>query len=440
MSALAKMIVLRDRSGTLERVRRERRGPLDGAETLDSLLRFDANPGPSARRGGDRRSAAPGTSAPTIEPDALEIEVAETSASERREIRRDPSVLVSAQTMPLALVRNVDDARLATHERHSDADDLADVSVAWGIEAVGADESLADGSNTVVAVLDTGIDATHPAFVADDLRLVRRNFTAGSDDDEDGHGTHCAGTIFGRDVDGTRIGVARGVRKALIAKVIGSGAGTDALLQALGWAVDQGADIISMSLGFNFPQFQDDLVADGVPPLAATSIALQAYRDNVRLFDRWMDFNRAKAASGRSALVVAAAGNESQRGGQPDFEIGTSSPASAQGIVSVGALAQGGGGLSVASFSNTGPQISGPGVSVLSARSGGGLVALNGTSMACPHVAGVAALIWDDMLNSPIRPNPERVAARLEASAEHAGLFLPDVDFTDIGVGICRAP
>ena len=67
--------------------------------------------------------------------------------------------------------------------------------------------------------------------------LERRNFTTGSDDDKDGHGTHCAGTIFGRDVDGLRIGVARGVDRAIIGKVLGPGGGASSdLADAITWA------------------------------------------------------------------------------------------------------------------------------------------------------------------------------------------------------------
>ena len=71
----------------------------------------------------------------------------------------------------------------------------------------------------MVAVLDTGIDPNHVAF--NGVNLTRRNFTAEGDDDLHGHGTLCAGTIFGRDVNGLRIGVARGVSDAIIGKVLG---------------------------------------------------------------------------------------------------------------------------------------------------------------------------------------------------------------------------
>jgi subtilisin family serine protease len=76
-------------------------------------------------------------------------------------------------------------------------------TITWGVQAVGADTSPFSGEDIIVSVLDTGIDPTHPAFAG--VELVRKNFTSASDDDEHGHGTHCAGTIFGRTVNNTRI-------------------------------------------------------------------------------------------------------------------------------------------------------------------------------------------------------------------------------------------
>ena len=87
-------------------------------------------------------------------------------------------------------------------------------------------------------------------------------------------------------------------------------------------------------------------------------------------------------------VIVAASGNESNRQKNPKYEVSASVPAAARGIVSVGALGETGDGLNVADFSNTNPMLSAPGVNVVSAKAGGGLVALKGTSMACPHAAG----------------------------------------------------
>ena len=84
---------------------------------------------------------------------------------------------------------------------------------------MGADTSSCTGNGIVVAVLDTGIDASHPAFAG--VEVIQKDFTGEGDGDQHGHGTHCAGTIFGRNVNGTRIGVAMGVKKALIGKVLG---------------------------------------------------------------------------------------------------------------------------------------------------------------------------------------------------------------------------
>ena len=92
-------------------------------------------------------------------------------------------------------------------------------------------------------------------------------------------------------------------------------------------------------------------------------------------------------------LLIAAAGNESRRGDNPDFEVAVAPPAVAEGMVSVAALAAGAQGFSVAPFSNVGALVAGPGVSVTSAKRGGGLTAMSGTSMATPVVSGAAALL-----------------------------------------------
>jgi subtilisin family serine protease len=116
-------------------------------------------------------------------------------------------------------------------------------------------------------------------------------------------------------------------------------------------------------------------------------------------------------------------------------------PAAAEGVVSVGALAEGdGGGLTLAPFSNTYPQISAPGVDVLSAEAGStGLVAFNGTSMATPHVAGVVALWWEEVLASPVPSTASTVLARAVAHADPT-VISSAVDVADRGVGLVRAP
>ena len=125
-----------------------------------------------------------------------------------------------------------------------------------------------------------------------------------------------------------------------------------------------------MSLGFDFPGMVDDLVTNqGVPVAAATSEGLVAYRANLRMFDALMMMIKATQAFATGAVVVAAAGNESQR---PAFEIAASLPAAAESVVSVAALEKTSKGLGVADFSNSFPQVAAPGRDILSARTGEG--------------------------------------------------------------------
>jgi subtilisin family serine protease len=356
------------------------------------------------------------------------VQAEQLSKADVLDLARDPQVHAIAPAMPIRLVEPAEVAE-------SDA-----ATTAWGITAVGADVSTRDGSGVTVAVLDTGIDAGHKAFVG--VNLVEQDFTGTGNGDVKGHGSHCAGTIFGRDVEGTRIGVARGVGNALIGKVLGNDGRGDStmLFKGIQWAIENGAQVISMSLGFDFPGLAKRLVAEqDVPVDLATSIALEGYRANLRMFDALMALVRSREAFGVGTVVVAAAGNESHREIDPAFEVGVSVPAAAEGVVSVGALQQTPAGLAVAPFSNTFPQVGAPGVNVLSVKVGGGLRALSGTSMATPHVAGVTALWWQEVANSPLPSTTAVVTSRLLARARTDG-FAPGVDVADRGVGLVAAP
>ena len=371
-------------------------------------------------------AAGPSAEAMAAGPEVLEIQETTLTKAERDDLRRDPRTRAIAEPMPLKLI-----------EPTAPPADPADAAnETWGVKAVGASESPFDGTGITVAVLDTGIDKDHPAFQG--VELVRRNFTAESDDDLNGHGTHCAGTIFGKDVDDLRIGVARNIRRALIAKVLGVGGGTSATLaQAIQWAVNEGAHVISMSLGIDFPGFVESLVNDrGLRIEPATSIALEGYRANVNLFTELASFVRAGGAFMQGTVIVAASGNESNR---PQFEIAVAPPAAGTGIVSVGALRQSANGFAVADFSNNQVNISAPGVDVVSAFPGGGLQSLNGTSMATPHAAGIAALWAQKMRDQTGRVDSERLMVRLLSSGDTAPLVAgSEVD--DVGMGIVQAP
>ncbi|SFM50514.1 S8 family peptidase [Nitrosomonas communis] len=348
---------------------------------------------------------------------------------ERRQIpalteKRD--VLAVAPSIPMKLIAPLEVSAAPAAE-----------DVAWGVKAVGADTSPFSGKDITVAVLDTGIDANHPAFAG--VEIIEKDFTGEGNGDQHGHGTHCAGSIFGRTTEGKRIGVATGVNKALIGKVLGqNGGSSESIVSAIQWAVENGANVISMSLGIDFTGFVKELEEQGFPPELATSRALEGYRANVQLFERVASLIRARSAFGQASVIIAAAGNESQRDVDPDFEIAVSPPAVSEGIISVAALGQGAQGLTVAFFSNTGANISGPGVNITSAKRGGGFQVMSGTSMATPHVAGVAAL-WAEQIKSVGILSPLSLAGRLVGSATLQGLQ-PGLDPFDIGIGLARAP
>ena len=372
----------------------------------------------------------------TVAPEsgALSVSVEKLSKAEVSESRRDPSVLAVAPSMPVTLIKPL-------------ASSAAPAGLApgptWGVRAVDAHNSPYDGSEVVVAILDTGIDKNHAGFAGIAGRIVEEDFSGSGNGDRQGHGTHVAGTVFGQDVNGVRIGIARNIKKALIGKVLddGGSGSTAGIFNAIQWADREGADIMSMSLGIDFPGMVDSLIAQGMPAPLATSVALEAYRSTLRLFDTLSASLRARAMfDNTSTFVCAAAGNESRRNGAPAFELTAAPPGAADGFVSVAALGTGDNGatLFVAPFSNTGANVAAPGMDVFSAKAGtaNGLVAFNGTSMATPHVAGVAAL-WADK----VRKDEGAVAhsilmARLTGSCKR----LPMLGVLDVGLGMPQAP
>lgn len=211
-----------------------------------------------------------------------------------------------------------------------------------------------EGKAIKVAVLDSGIDYSHP-----DLGINYRGGESFVEDETDpmdynGHGTHCAGTIAAAFTGSGVVGVAPSAYLYAVKVLDRSGSGAwSNLIAGIDYAVNTiEARILSMSLGA--------LSA----PSAVRAMCDMAYE--------------------RGALLVAAAGNE----GGP-----VGAPANLESVMAISAIDQAG---VLASFSNRGPEIElcAPGVEVLSTSPGGGYRRLSGTSMACPHVAGAAAIAW----------------------------------------------
>jgi subtilisin family serine protease len=348
-----------------------------------------------------------GTDGPLFSVESL----TETEASD---LRRGQSRVV-VEPMPVALV---------APKPGSDA------GGAWGLEAIGATTTSLTGAGATVAVLDTGVDATHPAFTG--VTITARDFTGTGETDTDGHGTHCAGTILGRDVNGTRIGVARWVTALLSGKVLAPGSTTRHVVEAVEWALQLGANVISMSLGIDFVTYAESLRQTGMPQPAAISRALASYRDTVSVFTALAGRVRVNARIGSPAIIVAAAGNGSQRSALRPYVIEVEPPASVEGVISVAALDHN---LAVAEFSNIGAHLSAPGVDIVSAGLGGGLASLSGTSMATPHVAGVAAL-WYEKLTASRSADPWLFTSRLIGSAR----TVDGLGGADGGAGLVTAP
>lgn len=281
----------------------------------------------------------------------------------------------------------------------------------WGLRVIGAHEASLTGAGIKVAVLDTGLDFHHPDFApAADIKLATFAKGAQIAFDGNGHGTHVAGTIAGPENSsmGRRYGVAPGC-ELYVGKVLadnGSGYEFD-VLAGIEWALREGCHIISMSLG-------------------------RAVRRNEKPDPLYEEVGRMALDAG--SLIIAAAGNESARGYGYVAPVG--SPANATTIMAVGSVDAA---MQPSSFSCGGVNAGGgevdicaPGSSIYSAWPRPRLSrTISGTSMACPHVSGIAAL-WAEGNNGRYRG--KALWDALTGSARHLGAT------QDFGSGLAQAP
>lgn len=364
---------------------------LRAARPSTASVRCLARAGAQLLDGGTTAAAARSARA-SVYP-ALGVMIGDVCAEGAARLAADERVEYVASAVPFSLVRPIGTTSVRLSE-----------DTTWGIRQLGIPRLWAaglDGSGVLVGHLDTGADSEHPALagaIARFLYVDHAGFPGRRRKawDTDEHGTHTAATIAGRAVRGRSVGVAPGAKLA-VATVIEGGDAAKRIVTALNWAVLQGVRIVSLSLGFR------GYVADLYP-------IMQRLRE-------------------RGVLPVVAVGNEGP---------GTSrSPGNYDLVVSVGACDPR---RRVAGFSSSQkfrrsndpivPDLVAPGVDVVSAVPGGQWMMMSGSSMATPHVAGLAALLW--------QAKPEATVTQIEAallasaargrtmSAERAGRGLVD--------------
>jgi subtilisin len=250
-----------------------------------------------------------------------------------------------------------------------------------------------------VGHLDTGVDESHPALQSRvagfaEWDTLGRRLEGAKPHDSDFHGTHTAGTIAGKAVNNRAIGVAPEC-EFYSGLVIEGGQVLARVLGGMEWLLDQGVHVLSMSLGWR-----------GYDPSFLT-ITHRLRQQGV--------------------LPVFAIGNEGP---------GTSrSPANYPDTLSAGAIDRD---RRVAQFSGSvrfnrdrdpgQPDVLAPGVGIISAKPGGGYQSMDGTSMATPHVAGVAALLW--------QARPDATVDQIELAIRQTAVPLVDEDPLRYGDGV----
>lgn len=277
-------------------------------------------------------------------------------------------------------------------------------SLPWGVRRVGADLvwGVTAGSAVKVAVVDTGIELSHPDLSGN----IKGGYNAidswKSANDDNGHGTHVAGIIAAANnaIGVIGVGPAANLYAVKVLSRTGSGYLSD-VIEGLDWAVANGMQVVNMSLG--------------------SSSDVQSFRDAVRrVYDA-------------GVTMVAAAGNS---GGAVNY------PAAYPEVIAVSATDSGD---ALASWSSRGSEVdlAAPGVEIFSTYKGQTYRALSGTSMASPHVAGAVALLLSRPAKCDVNLDgacsPAEAQSRLEATANDLGVAGKDALYGAGLLNVARA-
>lgn len=261
----------------------------------------------------------------------------------------------------------------------------------WGIDRI--DAELVWGLSTAdpikVAIIDTGIDLKHPDLKDNLKGGVSTVWYTSSYNDDNGHGTHVAGIVAAVDNTIGVVGVGPKIDLYSVKVLDRRGAGyLSDVIEGLDWAIQKGMQVVNMSLG--------------------TTADVQSFREAVERVNK------------AGIVQVAAAGNSGQA---------VTYPAAYPAVIAVSATDSAD---SVASWSSRGPEVdlAAPGVNIYSTYKGQTYKSLSGTSMAAPHVTGVAALILSVPgkcdFGGDGKCSPAEVQQRLETTAEDLGAMGKD--------------
>lgn len=287
------------------------------------------------------------------------------------------------------------------------------VEMEWGLRAVGIEKASYTGKGIDVCILDTGLDLSHPDFASREIE--GKSFIEGEnwDKDPNGHGTHCAGVSAGnlRADTGKRYGIAKDCNLKIAKVLSNKGKGTtSSVVDAIDWAISKQFKVLSLSLAA-------PVSLNEKPSVLFETIGRRALENN--------------------CLIIAAAGNDSSR---PSIPQPVSAPANCPSIMAVGAID---GQMRVAKFSNGGlnPATGGninvcaPGVDIFSsypksAKNKNYYFGLSGTSMATPHVSGLAALYMEQF--------PDKTAMEIWEMIETHAKPIEGLKYRDIGSGLIQ--